>query len=152
MHGIENLQHPRPHTWEECVVNLIVLDMLRANQTHMKLDYTRGLATFAYPQMQEPKVRANLHERFIEAITNHIICDAWSPYYEINQVLYKALMGKHKVMLVDMPEILLRQILGNSLSLEDAKDVFKFVLEQLSQAQIPITMQTATQHYFSHIF
>lgn len=38
-------------------------------------------------------------------------------------------MGKHKVILGDMPEILCRQILGNSLSLEDFKDVFKYVLE-----------------------
>lgn len=38
-------------------------------------------------------------------------------------------MGKHKVILGDMPELLLRQILGNSLSLDDLKDIFKFVLE-----------------------
>jgi len=38
-------------------------------------------------------------------------------------------MGKHKVILADMPEVLLRQILGNSLSLEDSKDIFKFVLD-----------------------
>lgn len=61
-------------------------------------------------------------------------------------------MGKHKVILGDMPEILLRQILGNSLSLEDCKDIFKFVLEQISKTKVPITMLTATQQYFSHIF
>ncbi len=85
-----------------------------------------------------------MHEKFIEAITNHIICDNWSPYYEINQILFKALMGKHKVVLGDMPEILLRQILGNSLSLEDCKDIFKFVLEQIAKTRVPVTMQTAT--------
>ena len=36
-------------------------------------------------------------------------------------------MGKHKVILGGMPELLLRQIIGNSLSLEDVKDIFKFV-------------------------
>lgn len=61
-------------------------------------------------------------------------------------------MGKHKVMLGDMPDILLRQIIGNSLSLEDAKDIFKYVLDQISKAKIPITMETATLQYFSHIF
>ena len=80
----------------------------------------------------------------METITNHIVCDNWSPYYEINQILYKALMGKHKVILGDMPEVLLRQILGNSLSLEDIKDIFKFVLEQISKARVPLTMQSAT--------
>jgi len=106
--AIENLQEPRPLTWEECVVNLITLDMLRANNTHMKIDYTKGLATFAYPDLQEKRTHDNLEPKFVETITNHIICDNWSPYYEINQVLFKALMGKHKVILGDMPEILLR--------------------------------------------
>lgn len=49
-------------------------------------------------------------------------------------------MGKHKVILGDMPEILLRQILGNSLSLEDAKDIFKYALEQIQKAKVPISM------------
>ena len=61
-------------------------------------------------------------------------------------------MGKHKVVLGDMPELLLRQILGNSLSLDDMKDIFKFVLEQISKSSVPVTMQTATLQYFSHIF
>ena len=53
-------------------------------------------------------------------------------------------MGKHKVVLGDMPELLLRQILGNSLSLDDMKDIFKFVLEQIAKSTVPVTMQTAT--------
>lgn len=116
MHGVEdystkaisNLNEPAPMTWEEAVVNLLTLDMLRANNTHMKIDYTKGLVSYAYPDIQEKRTHDNLHEKFIEAITNHIICDNWSPYYEINQILFKALMGKHKVILGDMPEILLR--------------------------------------------
>jgi hypothetical protein len=27
----DDFNHPFPHTWEEAVVNLLVLDMLRAN-------------------------------------------------------------------------------------------------------------------------
>ena len=150
--AIEDLMEPKPATWEEAVVNLITLDMLRANNTHMKIDYTKGLSTYAYPDLQDERTRDNLHPKFIEAITNHIICDNWSPYYEVNQILFKALMGKHKVVLGDMPEVLLRQILGNSLSLDDVKDIFKFVLEQIAKSTVPVTMQTATLQYFSHIF
>ena len=127
--GVENLNHPGPYTWQEAVVNLITLDMLRTNQTHMKLDYTKGLCTYAYPDLQDERARDNNHDKFVEAITNHIICDQWSPYFEVNQILFKALMGKQKVILGDMPELLLRQIVGNSLTLEDIKDVFKYVLE-----------------------
>jgi len=53
-------------------------------------------------------------------------------------------MGKHKVILGDMPELLLRQIIGNSLTLEDVKDIFKFVLEQISKSKVPLTMNLAT--------
>jgi len=117
----------------------------------MKIDYTKGVCTYAYPDLQPQRTRDNLHDKFIEAITNHIVCDQWSPYYEINQILYKALMGKHKVLLGGMPEVLLRQIIGNSLGLEDVKDMFKYVLEQIATAKVPLTMQSATTQYFSHI-
>ena len=95
----------------------------------MKLDYTKGVATYSYPDLQDERTHDNLRERFVQSITDYIIADNWSPYYEINQLLFKALMGRHKVVLGDMPEILLRQILGNSLALDDVKDIFKFVLE-----------------------
>jgi len=150
--AIENLNFPYPMTWEEAVINLVVFDMLRANQIHMMLDYSKGLATYAYPDLQDKRTHDNLKDKFVQAITDYVVCDNWSPYYEINQVLYKALIGKHKVVLGDMPEVLLRQILGNSLSLDDVKDIFKFVLEQISKAKFPLTMQTASLTYFGHIF
>lgn len=53
-------------------------------------------------------------------------------------------MGKQKVILGDMPELLLRQIVGNSLTLEDVKDIFKYVLEQISKTDVPVTMSAAT--------
>lgn len=84
------------------------MDSLNTNQIHMKLDYTKGLSTYAYVDLQDERTRDNNHDRFIESITNHIICDQWSPYYEINQILFMALMGKHKVLLGDMPTLLLR--------------------------------------------
>lgn len=37
-------------------------------------------------------------------------------------------MGKQKVLLGDMPETLLRQIVGNSLEIEELRDLFKFIL------------------------
>jgi len=49
--------------------------MLRANNTHMSIDYTKGLCTYAYPDLQDEKTHDNLHERFKEGIVNHIICD-----------------------------------------------------------------------------
>ena len=32
--GVENIDPSQPHAWEECVVNLVVLDMLKNNKVH----------------------------------------------------------------------------------------------------------------------
>jgi len=47
--GVEDLQFPWPHSWQETVVNLITIDSLRANNIHLNIDYTEGLSTFSYP-------------------------------------------------------------------------------------------------------
>ena len=49
--GIENIDPCAPHSWEECVINLVVLDMLRENLPHSELDYTKGFATYSYPYL-----------------------------------------------------------------------------------------------------
>ena len=49
--AVQNLNDPKPLSWEEAVVNLVTLDCLRANNTHMKIDYTRGISTFSYPDL-----------------------------------------------------------------------------------------------------
>ena len=49
--AVENLNEPKPLSWEEAVVNLVTLDCLRANNTHMKIDYTKGISTFSYPDL-----------------------------------------------------------------------------------------------------
>ena len=73
--GVADLNFPRPHTWQEAVVNTITLDMLRANQIHIWLDFTKGVSTYAYPDLQDERTRDNIHPKFVEAITNHIVCD-----------------------------------------------------------------------------
>ena len=71
--GIHDFQYPRPHTWEECVVNLVTMDMIRANQIHMNIDYTKGLSCYSYPSLQEEGIRDNLTPKFIKAITDFIV-------------------------------------------------------------------------------
>jgi hypothetical protein len=53
--SIEIMDPSKPYTWEECVVNLVVLDMLQHNKTHDKLDYSKGLCTFSYPYLKDQK-------------------------------------------------------------------------------------------------
>lgn len=82
--AIDNFNFPFPMSWEEAVVNLVIFDMLRANQIHMKLDYTKGISTYAYPDLQDERTHDNLKDKFVQSITDYIVCDNWSPYYEIN--------------------------------------------------------------------
>ena len=50
-------------------------------------------------------------------------------------------MGKHKVILGDMPETLLRQIVGNNVSIEEMRDLFRFVMQKMQEIKQPITMR-----------
>jgi len=49
--GIETIDPLKPLSWEECVVNLVVLDMLKENKDHQSLDYTKGFSTYSYPYL-----------------------------------------------------------------------------------------------------
>lgn len=150
--GVENLNEPRPTSWQEAIVDPLILDMSYANQIHLKLDYTKGFMCYSSPQLQEPVVHDNLTDKFIKAITDYVICDKWSPYHEINNILYTGVMGKHKVLLGDMPDILLRQIVGNTVSINECRDIFKSVLKHIKEVEGKIKMEEATLSLYSHVF
>ena len=63
----------KPFTWEECVVNLVVLDMLEKNKTHDKLDYSKGYATHSYQYLKDQNSNNSLTKPFIESISENII-------------------------------------------------------------------------------
>jgi hypothetical protein len=142
----------KPHGWEECVVNLVVLDMLAKNKVFDELDWTEGLATYSYPNIQEKAVTERNTDRFIEAIDRHIVHRKYSPYYLINKVLYTALMGKHKVLLGDMPEHLLRLNVGGTLEIQELKDLFKYTLSIVKKAEFPISFRKASLDFLPHVF
>ncbi len=97
----------------------LILDMSNANQVHTKLDYTKGFVTYSSPNIQEKSVYDNLTEKFVKSITDYVIADKWSPYFEINSITYSGIMGKQKILMGDMPEVLLRQILGNTIYIQE---------------------------------
>lgn len=150
--AVENLNEPCPVSWQEAIVNPLILDMSYSNQIHLNLDYTKGFMTYSSPNLQEKSVHDNLTDKFIQSITDYVICDKWSPYHEINQSLFVGVMGKQKILLGDMPEILLRQILGNTISLLEARDIFKSVLKYIKDSEGQLDIQTATYLMYSHVF
>lgn len=167
--GVENLNDPKPISFEECIIDLLILDMANANQIHTKLDYTKGFVTYNYPALQLRASHDNLTEKLIGAITDYVVADKWSPFHEVNQILYESLMGKQKVVLGDMPEVLLRQILGNTLSIKQVRDIFRLLLSKIdalgedndyllseenitTEADRNHLMRRLTHEMFSHIF
>jgi len=126
------LSDPRPVSWEECIVDPLILDMSNANQVHTKLDYTKGFVTYSSPNIQEKAVHDNLTDKFVKGITDYVIADKWSPYFEINSIVYSGLMGKQKILMGDMPEILLRQILGNTVYIQEVKKkIYSYFVKKL---------------------
>jgi hypothetical protein len=65
---------------------------------------------------------------FINDIGDKILDGKRTGYNFIDKVLYSALMGKQKVMLGGMPETLFKMILGNSLTINEMRDVFRTVV------------------------
>ncbi len=55
----------KPYSWEEAVVNLVVLDMLKKNQAHTEFNFAEGFATFSYPNIQENAITKKLQDPFI---------------------------------------------------------------------------------------
>eukprot|EP01017_Pseudomicrothorax_dubius_P038309 TRINITY_DN5716_c0_g1_i3.p1 TRINITY_DN5716_c0_g1~~TRINITY_DN5716_c0_g1_i3.p1 ORF type:complete len:352 (-),score=86.07 TRINITY_DN5716_c0_g1_i3:87-1142(-) len=151
-HGVESMDPVKPITWEECLVNLVVLDMLRENKTPGELHLPKGFSTYAYPYLQNDATRKQLTVPFMESITKNIVGSSPSEYSIINHALYTSLMGKHKVLLGDMPELLYRQQLGNSLTLKEFQDLFKFIKGKMAELKEPITFREAAVNFAPHIF
>ncbi len=57
-----------------------------------------------------------------------------------------------KVLLGDMPEVLLRQIIGNTVSIEEMRDLFKFVLEKIKDFKGLYGIKDITLSLLPHVF
>lgn len=150
--GVTSIDPTIPDTWEECVINLVTLDMLEKNEVHTKLFYPDGFTTYSYPYLQDDETRKQLTTPFINSITKNIVNEHFSQYYMLNQILYTALMGKQKVMLAEMPETLLRRKIGNSLTIGELRDLFKFVVTKMQEVNQPMTIRDATMQFLPHVF
>jgi hypothetical protein len=127
--------------------------MLKDNQTFDKIQLTKSFMTYSYPDVQNEKEGGiALRSQMIESISKNIIGRDFSMFNIINQALYQALMGKHKVLLGEMPTILHRQIIASNLSLDDLKDIYKFVSDQLQKIDRPFSFREAAFNFLPHIF
>jgi len=152
VNGLDNIDVLKPQSWEECVVNLTVLDMLSRNKVHTEFQYIDTFNAYSYPNIQEKETTLALTQPFIQSINENIIYKNYSQYHLVNRTLYTGLMGKQKVMLGDMPEPLLRSILGNTVDIHEMRDLFKFVLTKMKELKQPISIRDASINFLPHIF
>ncbi|KAL4452933.1 hypothetical protein ABPG74_002498 [Tetrahymena malaccensis] len=152
VNALEQIDPLKPQSWEECVVNLTVLDMLKRNQVHTEFQFIDTYNAYSYPNIQDKEITESLTQPFIQAINEHVVYKNYSPYHLVNRTLYTGLMGKQKVMLGDMPEPLLRSILGNTVEIQEMRDLFKFVLTKMKDLKEPISIRDASINFLPHIF
>jgi hypothetical protein len=51
-----------------------------------------------------------------------------------------------------MPEVLLRSILGNTVDVQEMRDLFKFVLIKMKDLKKPISIRDASINFLPHVF
>ena len=143
-----------PLSFEECIVNLNVLDMLEKNKLYDDLNLTRGIAAYSYPELQAKTGEVAGLPDLMKGVQRHIIGhpDSHSEIKIINEALYKAVAGKHKVLLGEIPESLYRRRIATEFSLENLQDIFKYLLEELDNTRDPISIREAAVNYLPHIF
>lgn len=130
--------------------------MLRENKGYDELDLTSGFATLNHPEYQglDPSQRTHVKDLIIplrESIKHDIVGPNFSDYYSINKLLFTALTGKHRVMLGGMPETLYRQVIGNSVTLSEMQDFFRFILDKMDTLDEQITFKEAAHRFIPHI-
>ena len=58
--GIYQVDPIVPVTWEECIVNNTVLNILQRSDVHAKFDFTDGYTTYSYPYIQDKNITKSL--------------------------------------------------------------------------------------------
>ena len=58
--GVRTIDPHKPHTWEETVVNLLTVDMLRENKLPKENNYRRGLYAYSYPYVLDEDLAKGL--------------------------------------------------------------------------------------------
>jgi hypothetical protein len=75
-----------------------------------------------------------------------------SEYPLINKALFHGLMGKHRVMLGGMPEILYRMNIAGNLTLPELRDIFKELNARQRELLEPLSLRQLAENLMPHIF
>ena len=80
-----------------------------------KIDFSKGFTTYHKKVFEDEDIHDNFSDMLINSITKFVFNHNFSKFYSINHLIYQSILNKQTVFLGDMPELLLRLILGNSI-------------------------------------
>lgn len=117
-HGIgteERLRDPRPVSWEECIAEPFILELFNKKET----DKNNRESASNLKNNEQDGNNAYSGKIVEKSIYDYVIANKFSPFAEINDIVLSGVTAKQKILLGDMPEILLRQILGNTVYIQE---------------------------------
>ena len=128
-------------------------------ESKKKTDLSKGFLNYHKKAFEDEEIHDNFSDMLINSISKYIFNHNYSKFFSINHLIYQSILNKQAVLLGDMPELLLRLILGNSILLSEVKkilfkaqDMFKAVLIQMDNHKGRLPIKDITYLYFSHIF
>ena len=95
--------------------------MCYSSQTNLKVDPEKSFVNYHKGVFENQEIHDNFSKMLIDSISKYIMNNKISNFDSINHLIYQGVLKKQKVLLGDMPEILLRLILGNTVYIEEVK-------------------------------
>ena len=95
--------------------------MSHSANSNMKLEVDKGFVNYHQKVFENEEIHDNFTNMLVNSITKFIFNYNFSNFHSINHLLYQGILGKQKIILGDMPEILLRLYLGNTLMIDEVK-------------------------------
>ena len=118
-----------PITWEETIIESEILRIaVQSKQAPEDLNEgNKDLEVLEHPDQISTEKGVS---QFVKAAQETVFDGKFSPYFEMNNILTYELLVQNNVSLGDVPKILQRLIVGNSITIENIQEIFKTLCSQ----------------------
>ncbi len=93
--------------------------MSHSANSNMKLELDKGFVNYHQKVYDNQEIHDNFSNMLVNSISKFIFNNNFSPFQSINHLIYQAILSKQNVVLGDMPELLLRLYLGNTVMISE---------------------------------
>lgn len=127
------LEKPIPKTWEDCKVEMAIIDVIKMIESGQKLDFDNALSSINMAKSSEQiKDKNEQFQEFSQSIFKNILGGDPDVNLYIASSLIFALLQGNDVVLIDIPEPLYRIKLANKHSLESLREMVLHLIEMLN--------------------